>query len=30
LAARILIQEHKLYPAVLRRYCAGLTSVLYL
>ncbi|WP_299946294.1 phosphoribosylglycinamide formyltransferase [uncultured Ruegeria sp.] len=23
LAARVLIQEHKLYPAVLRRYCMG-------
>jgi len=30
LAARILIQEHKLYPAILRRYCAGKTSMLYL
>lgn len=30
LAARILTQEHKLYPAVLRRYCVGITSVLYL
>lgn len=23
LAARVLVQEHKLYPAVLRRYAAG-------
>lgn len=30
LAARILVQEHKLYPAVLRRYCVGITSVLHL
>ena len=30
LAARILVQEHKLYPALLRRYCVGMTSVLYL
>jgi phosphoribosylglycinamide formyltransferase-1 len=30
LAARILVQEHKLYPAVLRRYCVGNRSVLQL
>ena len=30
LATRILVQEHKLYPAVLRRYCVGITSVLHL
>lgn len=30
LAARILVQEHRLYPAVLRRYCVGITSVLHL
>jgi phosphoribosylglycinamide formyltransferase-1 len=30
LAARVLVQEHRLYPAVLRRYCVGITSVLHL
>ena len=30
LASRILAQEHKLYPAVLRRYCVGITSVLHM
>jgi phosphoribosylglycinamide formyltransferase-1 len=30
LASRILVQEHKLYPAVLRRYCVGITSVLHM
>jgi phosphoribosylglycinamide formyltransferase-1 len=30
LAARVLVQEHKLYPAVLRRFAAGQTDPLYL
>lgn len=28
LAARVLVQEHRLYPAVLRRFCAGNRAVL--
>ncbi|MGH1465495.1 MAG: phosphoribosylglycinamide formyltransferase [Cognatishimia sp.] len=28
LAARVLVQEHKLYPAVLRRFCSGDQSLL--
>ena len=28
LAARVLVQEHRLYPAVLRRYAAGDRSLL--
>ncbi len=30
LAARVLVQEHRLYPAVLRRFAAGDTTPLYL
>lgn len=30
LAARVLVQEHRLYPAVLRRYVTGETAPLYL
>lgn len=30
LAARVLVQEHRLYPAVLRRYAVGNRSPLYL
>ncbi|MDZ4135675.1 MAG: formyltransferase family protein, partial [Paracoccaceae bacterium] len=30
LAARVLVQEHRLYPAVLRRFVAGTRGVLYL
>ena len=30
LAARVLVEEHKLYPAVLRRFIVGDRSVLYL
>ena len=30
LAARVLVEEHKLYPAVLRRVCDGMNQPLYL
>ncbi len=30
LAARVLVEEHKLYPAVLRRVCDGINQPLYL
>lgn len=30
LSARVLVQEHRLYPAVLRRFAAGNTAPLYL
>ena len=30
LAARVLVQEHALYPAVLRRFCEGITEPLML
>ncbi|MBA4351118.1 MAG: phosphoribosylglycinamide formyltransferase, partial [Rhodobacter sp.] len=30
LAARVLVQEHRLYPAVLRRFAAGDRRPLYL
>jgi phosphoribosylglycinamide formyltransferase-1 len=30
LAARVLVQEHKLYPAVLRRFASGDMTPIYL
>jgi phosphoribosylglycinamide formyltransferase-1 len=30
LAARVLVEEHKLYPAVLRRFASGDRSPIYL
>ncbi len=30
LSARVLVQEHRLYPAVLRRFCSGERAPLYL